>query len=124
MLETILTAAGAMTVVDAPAFVAGDSARAVAELAPAARAEILARASHAAADHREGLARLLALELGKPLKDGLGEIDRVADTLAICSTEARQIGGDVLPVAGWPRGVGNMALTYRAPTGVTVAITP
>ncbi len=99
-------------------------ARAVAALAPAARAEVLERAARAAAEHRDGLARLLALELGKPLKDGRGEADRVADTLAVCAAEARQIGGEVLPVAGWPRGAGNTALTYRAPAGVALAITP
>src|SRR5262249_25637939 len=32
--------------------------------------------------------------------------------------------GDVLPVAGWPRGVGNTALTFRAPAGIALAITP
>src|SRR4029079_19629149 len=37
---------------------------------------------------------------------------------------ARQSGGEVLPVPGWARGVGNTALTYRAPVGVTLAITP
>ena len=41
----------------------------VASLAPAARAAILPRASAAALAHREHLARLLALELGQPLKD-------------------------------------------------------
>jgi acyl-CoA reductase-like NAD-dependent aldehyde dehydrogenase len=51
-------------------------------------------------------------------------MDRVADTLAVCAAEARQIGGDMLPVAGWARGVGNTALTYRAPAGVALAITP
>ncbi|MFJ9123348.1 aldehyde dehydrogenase family protein [Streptomyces sp. NPDC102340] len=100
------------------------SARAVARLAPAARADILDRAAAAATAHREDLARLLALELGKPLKDGLGEIDRVADTFAVCADEARQIGGDTLPVAGRQRGVGNTAFTYRAPAGVALAITP
>ena len=30
----------------------------------------------------------------------------------------------MLPVAGWARGVGNTALTYRAPAGVALAITP
>ena len=103
---------------------ARDAARIVAGLAPATRADVLDRASAAAAERREGLARLLALELGKPLKDGLGEIDRVADTLAVCAAEARQIGGELLPVAGWARGVGNTALTYRAPAGVALAITP
>jgi acyl-CoA reductase-like NAD-dependent aldehyde dehydrogenase len=77
-----------------------------------------------AAERRTDLARLLALELGKPMKDGLGELDRVSDTFAICAAEARQIGGDVLPVAGWPRGVGNTALTFRAPAGIALAITP
>jgi acyl-CoA reductase-like NAD-dependent aldehyde dehydrogenase len=103
---------------------AADSARSVAALAPAARADVLDRASRAATERRDDLARLLALELGKPLKDGRGEVDRVADTLAVCAAEARQIGGEMLPVAGWASGVGNTALTYRAPAGVAVAITP
>jgi acyl-CoA reductase-like NAD-dependent aldehyde dehydrogenase len=103
---------------------ARDAAPSVARLSPARRAEILEHASAAAARNRDGLARLLALELGKPLKDGRGEIDRVADTFAVCAAEARQIGGETLPVAGWARGVGNTAFTYRAPVGVTLAITP
>ncbi len=103
---------------------ARDSARTVAALAPAHRAEILDRAAGLALDRRAELAGLLALELGKPVRDGGGEIDRVADTLAVCAAEARQLGGEVLPVAGWPRGVGNTALTYRAPAGVALAITP
>jgi acyl-CoA reductase-like NAD-dependent aldehyde dehydrogenase len=100
------------------------AAGAVARLAPAVRAGILERASAAATEHRDGLARLLALELGKPVKDGLGEIDRVADTFAVCAAEARGIGGQTLPVAGWDRGIGTTAFTYRAPAGVALAITP
>jgi acyl-CoA reductase-like NAD-dependent aldehyde dehydrogenase len=103
---------------------AKDAAPSVARLSPARRAEILEQVSAAATRNRDGLARLLALELGKPLKDGCGEIDRVADTFAVCAAEARQIGGETLPVAGWARGVGNTAFTYRAPVGVTLAITP
>ena len=96
----------------------------MARLAPATRASILQRAADLATAHREAIARLIAVELGKPVKDGRGELDRVADTFAVCAAEARQIGGDVLPVAGWARGVGNTALTYRAPAGVALAITP
>jgi acyl-CoA reductase-like NAD-dependent aldehyde dehydrogenase len=96
----------------------------VARMSPAARAEVLERAAVAALDRRAELARLLAWELGKPVKDGGGEIDRVADTFAVCAAEARRIGGEVLPVAGWARGVGNTALTHRAPVGVALAITP
>jgi acyl-CoA reductase-like NAD-dependent aldehyde dehydrogenase len=99
-------------------------AKVVARLSPAARAEVLERAAVAAVERRAELARLLALELGKPVKDGRGEIDRVADTFAVSAAEARRIGGEVLPVAGWARGVGNTALTHRAPVGVALAITP
>ncbi|WP_203708851.1 aldehyde dehydrogenase family protein, partial [Asanoa iriomotensis] len=99
-------------------------ARAVARMSPAARAAVLDRAAAAVQGKRDELARLLALELGKPVKDGRGEIDRVADTFAVAGAEARRIGGEVLPVAGWPRGVGNTALTHRAPVGVALSITP
>ncbi|HEX6358088.1 aldehyde dehydrogenase family protein [Actinophytocola sp.] len=99
-------------------------AKTVAALAPATRADVLDRASRLAAEHRDDIARLIALELGKPCKDGRGEMDRVADTFAVCAHEARGIGGETVPVAGWARGVGNTALTYRAPAGVALAITP
>jgi acyl-CoA reductase-like NAD-dependent aldehyde dehydrogenase len=111
-------------VVDSSVSYARDAARAAGRLAPAARADVLDRAARIAASRRDELARLLALELGKPVKDGRGEFDRVADTLMVCAAEARQIGGEMLPVAGWGRGVGNTALTYRAPAGVALAITP
>jgi len=103
---------------------AHSSARRVAALAPAARASMLESAAMLAVEHRRPFARLIALELGKPVKDGLGEMDRVADTFAVCAAEARQIGGELLPVAGWARGIGNTAMTYRAPAGIALAITP
>ncbi|WP_051367237.1 aldehyde dehydrogenase family protein [Hamadaea tsunoensis] len=100
------------------------AAKTMARLSPARRAEVLEAAALAASVRRDDIARLIALELGKPLKDGRGELDRVADTFLVCAAEARQIGGEVLPVAGFARGVGNTALTYRAPAGVALAITP
>lgn len=115
--------AGPAEVAQAVRYAPGAS-RAVARVAPAARADVLDRAARLAAERRDLLAALLALELGKPVKDGRGEIDRVADTLAVCAAEARRTGGELLPVAGWQRGVGSTALTYRAPAGVALAITP
>ena len=100
------------------------AAKTVARLTPAARATILDRAAAATLARGEEFARLLALELGKPLKDGRGEMLRVADTFSVSAAEARNLGGEMLPVAGWERGVGNTALTYRAPAGVALAITP
>ncbi|MBK5249128.1 MAG: aldehyde dehydrogenase family protein [Actinomycetales bacterium] len=103
---------------------ASTAAAEVAALSPAARAEILERASRLVEEHREDLARPLALELGKPVKDGRGEALRAAETLALSAAEARRIGGEVLPTAGWARGAGTIAMTFRAPVGVVVAITP
>ena len=100
-------------------------AQAVVErMSPASRADVLDRAAGLVDGHRDEFARLLALELGKPVKDGRGEMVRVADTFRVSAAEARRIGGEVLPTAGWQRGVGTTAMTYRAPVGVVVAITP
>lgn len=93
-------------------------------MAPAARAEVLRRAAEIAQAQRDRLALILARELGKPLKDAGKEIDRVAATLVVCAEETRRIGGEVLPVAGWETGIGNTAMTFQAPLGVALAITP
>jgi acyl-CoA reductase-like NAD-dependent aldehyde dehydrogenase len=100
------------------------SRAAVERVSPAARADVLERAADLVDAQRDEFARLLALELGKPVKDGRGEMVRVTDTLRVSAAEARRIGGEVLPTAGWERGVGTTAMTYRAPVGVVVAITP
>jgi acyl-CoA reductase-like NAD-dependent aldehyde dehydrogenase len=110
--------------VDRALAAAAAGAKEVARLSPAHRAAILERASGLAREHRDGLALVIARELGKPVADGGKEIDRVADTLTVCAAETRHIGGEVLPVAGWDVGVGNTAMTYRAPLGVALAITP
>jgi acyl-CoA reductase-like NAD-dependent aldehyde dehydrogenase len=125
-LRRVVTRCVAATAADVTRAVryAPGAARAVARISPAARADVLDRAARLALERRDTLAAQLAVELGKPVKDGRGEIVRVADTLAVCAAEARRIGGELLPVAGWERGVGNTALTYRAPAGVTLAITP
>jgi acyl-CoA reductase-like NAD-dependent aldehyde dehydrogenase len=96
----------------------------VARLAPAARATVLHRASGLVRQHREELAALISRELGKPVSDGRKEIDRVGDTFEVCADETRHIGGEVLPVAGRDSGVGNTAMTFRAPLGVALSITP
>lgn len=98
--------------------------RRVAKLAPAARAEILQRAADLALAHRDQIALVLARELGKPVRDGGKEVERLSDTFAVCAAETRHIGGEVLSIAGWESGVGNCGMTYRAPLGVALTITP
>lgn len=122
VVSRAVTADAAM--VDRALAYAASSACSVRAITPARRADVLQRAAGLAEERRDELARLLALELGKPMKDSRGEMVRVADTFAICAVEARQLGGEVLGAEGWERGRGTTAMTYRAPVGVVVAITP
>jgi acyl-CoA reductase-like NAD-dependent aldehyde dehydrogenase len=101
-----------------------EGASRVRRLSPAARADILQRGARLAEQHRDALADVIARELGKPVADGRKEIERVRDTFESCADATRHIGGEVLPVAGRASGVGNTAMTFRAPLGVALAITP
>lgn len=112
------------TLIDEALAYAGQARDGVERLSPAARADVLDRAADMIDRQREQFVRLLAVELGKPVKDGRGEMVRVADTFRVSAAEARRIGGEMLPTAGWQRGVGTTAMTYRAPVGVVLAITP
>ena len=123
---TVVSRAAQATLDDAETALAyaSRSAATVESWSPAARAAVLERASVLAVERLDDIARLLVLELGKPLKDSRNEVRRAAETFAITAAEARRIGGEVLPTPGWDRGVGTMAMTYKAPVGVVVAITP
>lgn len=88
------------------------------------RAETLERAASLLLERRDELARLETNELGKPIKDTTHEVTRAAETLQIAASEARRIGGEVLPTEGWPSGHGSSAIAIRLPVGVVLAITP
>lgn len=96
----------------------------VATLPPSDRADILERAADLTDERSEDIARRLALELGKPVRDGRGEALRVAATFRIAAAETRRLGGAVLPAEGWPLGRGTTVLTRTTPVGVVLAITP
>lgn len=96
----------------------------VATLSPSDRADILERAADLTDERSDEIAERLALELGKPVRDGRGEALRVAATFRIAAAETRRLGGSVLPVEGWPLGRGSTVLTRSTPVGVVLAITP
>jgi acyl-CoA reductase-like NAD-dependent aldehyde dehydrogenase len=88
------------------------------------RAEILDRAATATRERRENLARLLAREIGKPLKQALMEVDRCVQTLTFSAIEARTLAGRGIAVDAHPAGIGRRGYTIRVPIGVIAAITP
>jgi acyl-CoA reductase-like NAD-dependent aldehyde dehydrogenase len=93
-------------------------------LAPFERALVLERAAGAVRDRRDHFARLLAREIGKPLKQALVEVDRCVQTLTFSAIEARTLAGTGVSLDAHPAGVGKRGYTIRVPLGVVAAITP
>jgi len=107
------------------AIAAAHSARtAMASMPSDARAAAISAVRNALAPQRNELARLLALEAGKPVKAGISEIDRLLETLDIAAAEATRIAGDILPITHSPRTRGYTCFSRRVPVGVCSFITP
>ncbi len=75
-------------------------------------------------ERREEFARLLCLEVGKPIGEALVEVDRSIETLRLSAEEAKRIYGESVPLDAGLNGKGFFAFTQRLPLGVVAAITP
>ena len=75
-------------------------------------------------EKREEFAKLLALEVGKPINEALVEVDRSIETLRLSAEEAKRIYGESVPLDAGLNGKGFFAFTQRLPLGVVAAITP
>ncbi len=75
-------------------------------------------------ENREDFARLLTLEVGKPIIESLVELDRSIETLKLAAEEAKRIYGESVPLDAGLNGKGFFAFTQRLPLGVVAAITP
>jgi lactaldehyde dehydrogenase len=75
-------------------------------------------------EKREEFARLLALEVGKPIREALVEVDRSIETLRLSAEEAKRIYGESVPLDAGLNGKGFFAFTQKLPLGVVAAITP
>ena len=75
-------------------------------------------------EKREEFARLLTLEVGKPINESLVEVDRSIETLRLSAEEAKRIYGESVPLDAGLNGKGFFAFTQRLPLGVVAAITP
>jgi glyceraldehyde-3-phosphate dehydrogenase (NADP+) len=88
------------------------------------RFQILRRTADAMLARQKELGRLISLEEGKTLAEGIFEAGRAAETIELSAEEAKRLGGEVLPLDGAPGGAGKLGFTLRVPCGVVVAITP
>ena len=88
------------------------------------RAEILMRGSNAILTRKEEIARVLAGEAGKPIRDARIETERAAMTFHVAAEEARRLSGEVIPMDLAPHGAGRFAVVKRFPLGAIAAISP
>ena len=88
------------------------------------RARILKKAAFLLEERKEEFARLISMELGKPLKNTLDEVSRSVETLELSGEEAKRLHGQSMPGDASERGTQAIAVTFRVPAGVIAAITP
>jgi acyl-CoA reductase-like NAD-dependent aldehyde dehydrogenase len=103
------------------------AARAFAEtrmLSSYERSQALEKISRGITNRREELARSIAIQAGKPIRDARVEVDRGASTFEIASDEAKRIVGELLPLDLTPPGKQLWGFVRRFPIGVVSAITP
>lgn len=88
------------------------------------RAALLNAAAAAVRDAAPALARTMAVETGKPVRDGLAEVLRSAETLELSAQEGMRIEGAQVPMESSAIGAGKLGVSLRFPVGVVAAITP
>ncbi|WP_458738020.1 aldehyde dehydrogenase family protein [Bacillus pumilus] len=88
------------------------------------RSKILTKAATLLEEQKDHFAKLISLELGKPLKNTRDEVSRSIETLAQSAEEANRLVGETIPGNVSSRGQGAMAMTFKVPVGVVLAITP
>lgn len=88
------------------------------------RAAILMTVSAELKSRRDKIARTLAGEAGKPIRDATTETERAAMTFQVAAEEARRLGGEVIPMDLAPHGERRIAITRRFPIGPIAAISP
>lgn len=99
-------------------------ARVMAELPAHRRAEILRQTASLLLERSEEFARLLALEVGKPIREARMEVDRAAFVMNLSAEEAGRLFGETMAMDSAVGGEGKFGLTLRVPCGVVVAIAP
>ncbi|USL44204.1 aldehyde dehydrogenase family protein [Priestia megaterium] len=88
------------------------------------RSDILRKVGKLLEERTEEFAQVLALEAGKPIRDGRGEVGRAVQVLLFAADEAKKIEGEVVPMDAAIGGENRIGMVRRNPIGVISAITP
>ncbi len=91
---------------------------------PYERVDVLNGLSRLVSENEEELARTLALEAGKNIKEARGEVGRCAFTCAAAAAAVSRLEGEVVPMDLHPAGRGRFGVVRRFVRGPVLAITP
>lgn len=86
------------------------------------RMEILEKFVSLIQEKEAEIAKVMAVEGGKPYAQALGEMGRVKDAFRLYMAEARTMYGKTIPMDPEPRGLGDVCFTVYEPLGVIAAI--
>ncbi|MBI5561074.1 MAG: aldehyde dehydrogenase family protein, partial [Deltaproteobacteria bacterium] len=88
------------------------------------RAEIIEGVARGITERGEELARIIALEAGKPIKDSRAEVKRAINTFHLASEEAKRLGGEIISLDIIEGSEKRFGIVRRFPVGPVLAITP
>lgn len=112
------------TVIDQAITAAVDSQKALRNMAPYERQDILNHCVKRFTERSEELALALCIEAGKPIKDARGEVSRLIDTFRIAAEESVRLNGEVMNLEIAPRARGYSGMYKRVPIGPCSFISP
>ncbi len=101
-----------------------EAERAMREMAPYERRDVLSACAERFSEKAEELAEVLCLEAGKPMKASRAEVQRLIDTFEIASREAMRESGGVLNLEMGEASKGYRGMFRRVPVGVCSFISP
>jgi len=88
------------------------------------RVEMLRAFASKLKERRNEIARMIALEAGKPIRDAEVETDRGVFTIETAAEEAKRIAGEVIPLDLLPSSKGRFGIVRRFPIGPIAGISP
>ncbi|RNF39957.1 aldehyde dehydrogenase family protein [Planococcus salinus] len=88
------------------------------------RSEILRKTADLLESKTDEFARLLSLEVGKPITESKGEVARAVQVLRFASEGAKTLYGEQIPLDSAIGGENQIGFTKKVPIGVIAAITP
>lgn len=88
------------------------------------RISILKKTAELMQERYEDLAKTIASEGSKTIKEARKEVGRAINTITISAEEARRINGETIPFDSAPGSENRVGYYYRFPIGIIGAITP